>query len=656
MKKTAYLLVFAVLLCGAPAFAQGPFTDVPTDHWAYDAVNMLQRDGVLIGYPDGTFGGRRTITRYEFAVALARVVRLIPDGPGPVGPTGITRAELDTILRDYVRRAELPQIPDLTGLATRADVEAIRRLVDEFRDELAALGVDVDALKRDVAALGARVDALEAEQRRVRIFGDATVFGIAGATTGGFSNAIDLDQRNLGQTLGRNITGVKDMDLRVVGRISEGASAQATINYGNYLNYLGFVDDYVAGFRPTSKAGTAAVNGTTVKNSLSDVFFPYYLYVNAGMGIGDLTVGRFPLQFTPYTLKMIDVDSYTNILKTSDGNYPVDGAKLAFNLGGIDLTLYAAKHNENDFLVNGLTSQPRGGLYNLQSPVFPALGTSPFHQLTPGHALGGLNLITQSAGVRGVVGTPFQGTLGATFYQGWDQTQFAAAAAYDQARVYGVDLALPVPFLRALNFTGSWTQSDTLGRGAQDDIDYLNTAWDGKINVGFGSLGIGAGYKDIGRNFAAAGYWDKIGRWTNPTNVKGPYADITYPFGRNLRVVLNGEFLEAKDDVIAAGVPILLQDDEIVKAEGAVSWGIGAANSLDVSYQWVRFRPTDAPGLVNSATTESYLTIGLGHQISPNAGIKVGYQFIGYNGDFGTRPYYNDYRGQLGVVQFGASF
>ena len=87
MKKTAYLLVVAVLLCAAPAFAQGPFNDVPTDHWAYDAVNKLQKDGIVIGYPDGTFGGKRAMSRYEFAVAIARIEQqIIPDDDDPFDP------------------------------------------------------------------------------------------------------------------------------------------------------------------------------------------------------------------------------------------------------------------------------------------------------------------------------------------------------------------------------------------------------------------------------------------------------------------------------------------------------------------------------------------------------------------------------------------
>src|SRR6266516_2082747 len=57
------------------ALAQAAFPDVPTDNWTlYDTVQELAAEGILHGYPDGTFGGRRAMTRWEFALALERVV------------------------------------------------------------------------------------------------------------------------------------------------------------------------------------------------------------------------------------------------------------------------------------------------------------------------------------------------------------------------------------------------------------------------------------------------------------------------------------------------------------------------------------------------------------------------------------------------------
>ncbi|MGF1566706.1 MAG: S-layer homology domain-containing protein [Nodosilinea sp.] len=48
-----------------------PFTDVPADHWAYQALlNLAGTYGCLSGYPDGTFRGENAVTRYEFAAGM----------------------------------------------------------------------------------------------------------------------------------------------------------------------------------------------------------------------------------------------------------------------------------------------------------------------------------------------------------------------------------------------------------------------------------------------------------------------------------------------------------------------------------------------------------------------------------------------------------
>src|SRR5438270_3021574 len=94
-----------------------PFEDVKPDHWAYQAVTDLHNKGIIIGYPDGHFNGQRTLTRYEFAVALKRALDKIGPGvagtqgekgatgdkgdtgaagpAGPAGPPGMTPAEVD---------------------------------------------------------------------------------------------------------------------------------------------------------------------------------------------------------------------------------------------------------------------------------------------------------------------------------------------------------------------------------------------------------------------------------------------------------------------------------------------------------------------------------------------------------------------------------
>ncbi|MBD2127660.1 iron uptake porin [Microcoleus sp. ZQ-A2] len=96
----------------------------PTD-WAYEALrSLVERYGCIAGYPDGTFRGNRAMTRYEFAAGLNACLQQIERQLGQSG--------------DYV---------------TKADLETLQRLVDEFRTELTALGGRVDKLEGRVAFL-----------------------------------------------------------------------------------------------------------------------------------------------------------------------------------------------------------------------------------------------------------------------------------------------------------------------------------------------------------------------------------------------------------------------------------------------------------------------------------------------------------------------
>ena len=51
------------------------FPDVPRNHWAYQYISQLAGNGILVGYPDGTFKGDATMTRYEFATMLYRALQ-----------------------------------------------------------------------------------------------------------------------------------------------------------------------------------------------------------------------------------------------------------------------------------------------------------------------------------------------------------------------------------------------------------------------------------------------------------------------------------------------------------------------------------------------------------------------------------------------------
>ena len=74
MKKILAIAAVAALTAGVSAYAANPFSDVSTSDWAYQAVSELSEQGIVEGYPDGTFKGERNITRYELAQIIARLM------------------------------------------------------------------------------------------------------------------------------------------------------------------------------------------------------------------------------------------------------------------------------------------------------------------------------------------------------------------------------------------------------------------------------------------------------------------------------------------------------------------------------------------------------------------------------------------------------
>ena len=102
MKKTLLLAAVMALGVNAGVSAANPFSDVPAGHWAYDAVNKLAAEGVAEGYPGGTYGGDRLMTRYEMAQIVAKAMakganvdRLAVEFAGELDSLGVRVANLE---------------------------------------------------------------------------------------------------------------------------------------------------------------------------------------------------------------------------------------------------------------------------------------------------------------------------------------------------------------------------------------------------------------------------------------------------------------------------------------------------------------------------------------------------------------------------------
>lgn len=155
------------LLAAVPALGQGvPYPDVSPDHWAYEAIERLHHAGLIEGYPDGTFGGERTFTRYEMAMVFDRILsRLDRHMEAALAELGI---DVDEITAEFGPELGLVNaLAKALGDAQRASQEA-KALAEEaaasadnaadraYRARLAAESALAQARKaNDTAAMAA---------------------------------------------------------------------------------------------------------------------------------------------------------------------------------------------------------------------------------------------------------------------------------------------------------------------------------------------------------------------------------------------------------------------------------------------------------------------------------------------------------------------
>lgn len=174
--KSPVLLSLSALLLLSAAHAQQPSApasvptpvDVPASNFARDAVDVLIKRGIILGYPDGTFRGQQPVSRYELAVILARVLsgNLLTT---PSAQAALQPGDLDVITRGMQDVAAQISTIDMRLRDALTDIDALRaRLGDTeralegviavavTRSELEAWSIETQA--RIDAALGTKAD------------------------------------------------------------------------------------------------------------------------------------------------------------------------------------------------------------------------------------------------------------------------------------------------------------------------------------------------------------------------------------------------------------------------------------------------------------------------------------------------------------------
>ncbi len=186
--------IIATLLIAAPvvgiaysAIQQAAFKDIPAGHWATEAVSYVTQQGLIQGYPDGTFKGPRTLTRYEAATIFYRLLKSgAMQNMTPAGQTTVNQG-MDEV------KAELAQVQSKLGALETSSGDTTTRLT-ALEDQVKTLGAPAAAPAAS-ADTEARIKALEDQ---VKTLGTPAAAPATNADTDARIKALEDQVKTLG--------------------------------------------------------------------------------------------------------------------------------------------------------------------------------------------------------------------------------------------------------------------------------------------------------------------------------------------------------------------------------------------------------------------------------------------------------------------------
>lgn len=184
--------------------AANPFTDVSSDDWAYQAVASLSDEGVIDGYPDGTFRGDKHVTRYEIAQIVARLMAKEDTLNASQKETlAKLSSQYANELKDLgVRIAELEKKRGATDLITELRVQSIDRYDNVFKGNVQ---------KHNEISTRVRLNTITPVNDRVHLYGQLeTILDMNGKESYDVNR---IDPKDKSQTKIRNGYGDGDFHL-----------------------------------------------------------------------------------------------------------------------------------------------------------------------------------------------------------------------------------------------------------------------------------------------------------------------------------------------------------------------------------------------------------------------------------------------------------
>ena len=212
--------------------AANPFTDVSADDWAYQAVASLSDEGVIDGYPDGTFRGDKHVTRYEIAQIVARLMAKEDTLNASQKETlAKLSSQYANELKDLgVRIAELEKKRGATDLITELRVQSIDRYDDVFKGNVQ---------KHNELSTRVRLNTITPVNDRVHLYGQLeTILDMNGKESYDVNR---IDPKDKSQTKPRTGYGDGDFHLNRLWTTYHFGPKQDTTNlpYGPSKNLIG---------------------------------------------------------------------------------------------------------------------------------------------------------------------------------------------------------------------------------------------------------------------------------------------------------------------------------------------------------------------------------------------------------------------------------
>jgi hypothetical protein len=374
-KISALLAVAAVapavvapqLVSSAHAQDKPEFPDVPRDHWAYAALQKLAAAGVLEGYPPtGNYIGAKPMTRYEFAVAIARVLNNLPNNT--FDPTAL-QTQISKNTADIANHGtrldalEKRPIPDINRAQVTDLIEALRR---EFRDELARLNGRVDTLDARVTAIENRIAVPPRLTTTLSVLaqtGSANYIDNNGTTPGGGAGRLFLNPAagsfngffaptsagiiaTRDADTGKDYTNKKysytDFELRMTDRVTDRLSVTAALRSLGDNSEDPWVGNSGSGLYVREAYASADLSDRTP----------------LGIKGASSTIGR---QRTKLAQGLL----YDNQLA------PTDQLRGDFSLGPVNLTAFLGSSGNQSFTTGGNPYSGEGSVFFLRSGLLP---------------------------------------------------------------------------------------------------------------------------------------------------------------------------------------------------------------------------------------------------------------------------------------------